>query len=107
MVTCSHFPVIYNISSRFPSNSEADASELLENLEEMSPWYYMHTICFNQVQICCERTTNRCVTHRERVPVERGNISGIKYTYMKYTKIKYIKICKMYIISLKFSRKNK
>ena len=28
-----------NISSKFSSNSEADASELLENLEEMFPRY--------------------------------------------------------------------
>ena len=28
-------PYIKNISSRFSSNSEANASELLENLEEM------------------------------------------------------------------------
>ena len=32
-----------NISSRFPSNSEVNGSELLENLEEMFPryWYQM------------------------------------------------------------------
>ena len=35
-------PVCDNISSRFSSNSEADASELLENLEEMFPWYYIY-----------------------------------------------------------------
>ena len=29
----------WKISSRFSSNSEADASELLENLEEMFPQY--------------------------------------------------------------------
>ena len=32
-----------NISSRFPSNSEANASELLGNLEELFPLYYMHS----------------------------------------------------------------
>ena len=43
------FPFFYSsetvgfvdISSRFSSNSEADASELPENLEEMFPRYYM------------------------------------------------------------------
>ena len=32
-----------NISSIFSSNSEAKASELLENIEEMLPLYYMHS----------------------------------------------------------------
>ena len=30
------------MSSRFRSNSEADASELLGNLEEIFPRYYVH-----------------------------------------------------------------
>ena len=29
-----------NISSRFSSNSEVFASELLENIEEIFPWYW-------------------------------------------------------------------
>ena len=36
-----------NISSRFSCNSEADASELQENLEDMLPWYYMHSNMVN------------------------------------------------------------
>ena len=31
-----------DISSTFSSDSEAFASELLENIEEMFPWYYMY-----------------------------------------------------------------
>ena len=34
---------IRNIYSRFPSNLEAFASELLENLKEMFLWDYMHS----------------------------------------------------------------
>ena len=34
-----------NISSRFSSNSEASASELLENFEEVFPWY-LSIVCF-------------------------------------------------------------
>ena len=32
----------FYVSSRFSSNSETFASELLENLEEMFPRYYIH-----------------------------------------------------------------
>ena len=32
-----------DISSMFSSNAEAFASELLENIEEMFPLYYMHS----------------------------------------------------------------
>ena len=32
-----------NISSRFSENSETSASEFLENLEEISPLYYMYS----------------------------------------------------------------
>ena len=32
-----------NISTLFSSNSEAKASELLENIEEIFAWYYMHS----------------------------------------------------------------
>ena len=34
---------ITNISSRFPGNFETDASELLEDLEEIFPRYHMHS----------------------------------------------------------------
>ena len=46
MTSCtqSFIQVQGNISSRFPNNSEANTSELLGNLEEMVPWYYMHTV---------------------------------------------------------------
>ena len=33
-----------HIASRFPSNSEANASELLGNFEGMFPRYHMHSI---------------------------------------------------------------
>ena len=36
------FPIIS--SSRFSRNSEADASEFVENLEEMFHQYYMHGV---------------------------------------------------------------
>ena len=35
-----------NISSIFSRNSEASASEFLENLEEMFPRYFMHNDIF-------------------------------------------------------------
>ena len=35
-------------SSRFSSRSESFASERLENLEEMFPWYYMHSDVLNE-----------------------------------------------------------
>ena len=35
-----------NISSKFSINSEAFASELIENLEEMFPKYYIHSNIF-------------------------------------------------------------
>ena len=34
-------------AARFSSNSEANASELLENPEEMFPRYYLHHDIFN------------------------------------------------------------
>ena len=46
-----------NISWRFISNSEAFASELLINLEEMFPWDYMHSTL----------TTSACSTSYKRV----------------------------------------
>ena len=36
-----------NISSRFSSNSEAVVSELLEDHEEIFPWFYLHGNIFN------------------------------------------------------------
>ena len=36
-----------NMFSRFPSNSEAFASELQANFEEMFPWYHMHSNKFS------------------------------------------------------------
>ena len=39
-----HSYTISNISSIFSSNSEAEASELLENIEETFPRFYMHLI---------------------------------------------------------------
>ena len=37
-----------NISSRFSNNSEAFASELLENLEEMFLWCYIYSDMFSK-----------------------------------------------------------
>ena len=47
-----------NISSRFSSNSEADDSELLENIGEMFPRYYISKLNYVDTQIrylevCC------------------------------------------------------
>ena len=53
-----------NNSSRFSSNSEADASELLENPEEMFPWYYMHS---NILRMFIYSTTQQSITLYERV----------------------------------------
>ena len=38
-----------NISSSYSSNSEASASELLENLEEMFPLYYTISVGTNRL----------------------------------------------------------
>ena len=38
-----------SISSRFTSNSEANASELLVNLEEMFPRYLYYLMCNEQM----------------------------------------------------------
>ena len=40
-----------NISSKFPRISEASASEILGNLEEMFPLYYTHVCSFNHAYI--------------------------------------------------------
>ena len=37
------------MSSRFFSGSEANASEPLENLEEIFPWYYMPSDDFKRI----------------------------------------------------------
>ena len=57
----SHSTISY-ISSRLSSNSEAFASELLENLEEMFPLHYMHNDMFcmfksNDTQVIPESLT--------------------------------------------------
>ena len=39
--TIYHNLYVKNISPRFSKNSEADASEFLENLKDMYPGYYM------------------------------------------------------------------
>ena len=44
------FTVMTHISSRCSSNSEAYASELLENTEEMFSLYYMHSDTFIKLQ---------------------------------------------------------
>ena len=62
--SCVHGPHSLNISSIFSSNSEEEASELLENIEEMLPRYYMksHVIIEFKSSI-----THCCVTPQERV----------------------------------------
>ena len=68
-----------NISSGLSSNSKASASELLENTEEMFPWYYMVSDVIN---IFKSSTTPWCVTRRERVnssPQVQKNVSVQKY----------------------------
>ena len=52
-----------NIPSIFSSNSEAFASELLENIEEMFPQYYMQ---IDMLSMFKSFNTHRCVTRRER-----------------------------------------
>ena len=39
------------MSSRFSTNSEADASELVENLEEMFFRYSMHNVTGSYIQL--------------------------------------------------------
>ena len=41
-MTLPVYQYLVTISSRFPRNSEADASEFLGNLEEMFTRYYTH-----------------------------------------------------------------
>ena len=52
-----------NISSIFSRNSEAFASEILENIEEMFPRYYIHS---GMLSIFLPSTTQWCVTRHER-----------------------------------------
>ena len=47
------------------SFSEASASELLENLEDMFPLYYVNSECV--ISIFKPSTTYCCVTRRERI----------------------------------------
>ena len=51
-----------NISSRFSSSSEAIASELLENIEEMFPRYYMKSDMFSMFK---PLTIQERVAHRK------------------------------------------
>ena len=51
-----------NISSIFSSNSEAFASELLENIEEISPGYYIDSNVINMLQ---SSITHWCATRRK------------------------------------------
>ena len=57
------FMAHYQLLPRFFSNSEEKSSELVENLEEMFPLYYMH----DDVNNFKSSTTQSCVTGRERV----------------------------------------
>ena len=50
----------------FSNNSEANASELLENLVEMFMWYYIYQRT-DMLRMFNYSTTRRCVTRRERV----------------------------------------
>ena len=50
------------ICLRFSSNSEASASELLENLEEISPRYYMNS--GDVITRFKSTTTHSCVTRQ-------------------------------------------
>ena len=52
-----------NISSRFSGNSEASASELPENLEDMFPCSYIDSDVISRFQ---SLITHVCVTRRER-----------------------------------------
>ena len=54
-----HYP---HFSSRFSTNSEAFASELIENLEDISPQYYMYSDMFNMFK--CSNA-QWCITRRE------------------------------------------
>ena len=55
----NYYKLQRNISSRFSKYSEANASVLLENLEEMFPQYYMHRDVFSMFKYS---TTHWCVT---------------------------------------------
>ena len=56
------------MSPIFSSNSEAPASELPENLEEMFPLYYMHTNDFYTLNY----STHQHATRLKRVNIYHG-----------------------------------
>ena len=51
---------ISNLSSKFSSNSEADVAELLDDLVEMFPGYYMHS---DMLSMFKSSTINKRVKH--------------------------------------------
>ena len=51
-------PVTINKIKDFFSNSEAFASEFLENLEQIFPRYYLHSYLFNRIK---SLSTKKCV----------------------------------------------
>ena len=54
-------PARRNISSKFSSNSEADASELLENLEDIFLQHYVHIdVCRSLKKLITYQYVNRC-----------------------------------------------
>ena len=71
--TSSHDPLT-NISNIYSSNSETSASELLQNLEEMFPQYYLNSDVINRFKIF----THLCVVHRCGI----NHMKTVTYTIM-------------------------
>ena len=74
-------PLTIIIKENFPSNSEADASELLENPEEMFPRYYTHSV------VCISfksSSTRRCATRRERIKFWTHTWKYIEIEFKRY-----------------------
>ena len=70
-IMCSWFTLYYmsNKTSRFSSNSEANASELLENLEEMYPRYHIHCYVYSTTLFCAIFIYFVFVLYRLKLPI--------------------------------------
>ena len=63
-MTYSYYHYRGNTPPRLSSNSEANSSEFLENLEEIFPGYCIHSTVIGRFK---SSTTPYCVTRRKRV----------------------------------------
>ena len=85
-----------NISAKFSINSESYTSEFIENLEDLSPWYYIYSdVCSRQYYTVAKETvlTASCMLYHFMAPhtivdpsvTDNTLLDGWRFEHAKHT----------------------